>query len=251
MKTYLRYAKWLALPAAILLPLGAAEPGITSQQADEIINELRQIRQLLEKQAAAQPQPGGEQITKAHISTEGAYAIGLPNAPLTMVEFTDFQCPFCYGFYRDTFASIKKNYIDTGKLRFVSRDMPLDFHPNAMQAANAGRCAGEQGKFWELRDRMNANPEKLDLNNLVSFAQDVKLNVDTFRSCVESQKYRSAIENDIQTLMQIAAKLPPGESLGTPAFVIGKTTPNGVDGELVIGAMPYAAFDQKLQQLAR
>ena len=244
MKNSLKYAKWLALPAMLLLPLGAAEPGITRKQADDILNELRQIRQLLEKQAAAPQQAPGTQITKAKISTEGAYVMGSKDAPLTMVEFTDFQCPFCQRFHVATFSELKKNYIDTGKLRFVSRDLPLDFHPNAMQAANAGRCAGEQGQFWAIRDRMNSNPEKLDMNSLLSYAQDLKLNVNAFRSCVESQKYKNAIQSDMQTAQQIGAN-------GTPSFVLGKTTPDGVDGELVIGAMPYDVFDQKLKELSR
>src|SRR5215469_11997482 len=104
MKNLSRYTKCLALPVAVLLLMGSPivakdkEEGITKQQADEILNELRQIRQLLEKQGAAAPQQGGEQITKAKVSTEGAFAIGSQNAPLTMVEFTDFQCPFCERF---------------------------------------------------------------------------------------------------------------------------------------------------------
>src|SRR5215469_3509403 len=203
MKSFSRYTTWAALPMAVLLLAGPSlaakdkEEGITKQRADEILNELRQIRQLLEKQGAAAPQQGGEQITKAKISTEGAYSIGSQNAPLTMVEFTDFQCPFCERFHTSTFADLKRDYIDTGKLRFVSRDLPLDFHPNAMQAAEAARCAGEQGQFWAMRDRMNSNPEKLDINNLVSWAQELKLNVAGFRSCVESQKYKSSIQTDI------------------------------------------------------
>jgi protein-disulfide isomerase len=244
MKQSFRHAKWLALLWALLLPLGAAEPGITRKQADQILDELKQIRQLLEKQAVAPREQAGEQITKAKVSTEGAYAIGSKDAPLTMVEFTDFQCPFCQRFHVSTFADLKRNYIDTGKLRFVSRDLPLDFHPNAMQAANAGRCAGEQGQFWAMRDRMNSNPDKLDINNLVSYAQDLKLNVAAFRGCVESQKYKDAIQADANTAQQIGAN-------GTPSFVLGKTTADGVDGELIIGAMPYQVFDQKLKDLAR
>ncbi len=240
------YVKWAALPLIALLPLAAAEPGITRKQADEILNELRQIRELLEKQSAAAPQiqQGGDQVIKAKIGIEGSYSIGSKDAPLTMVEFTDFQCPFCQRFHVSTFSDIKKNYIDTGKLRFVSRDMPLDFHPNAMQAANAGRCAGEQGQFWAMRDRMNSNPEKLDMNSLVAYAQELKLNVNTFRTCVESGRYKTAIQND----MALAAKIGAN---GTPSFVIGKSTPDGVDGELVIGAMPYQVFDQKLKEFAR
>jgi protein-disulfide isomerase len=153
MKNFFRYATCAVLPLALLAvgtPIGAKdkEEGITKQQADEILNELRQIRELLEKQTGAAPQQAGEQITKAKVSTEGAYSIGSKDAPLTMVEFTDFQCPFCERFHTSTFADLKRDYIDTGKLRFVSRDLPLDFHPNAMQAAEAGRCAGEQGQYW-------------------------------------------------------------------------------------------------------
>jgi protein-disulfide isomerase len=170
--------------------------------------------------------------------------LGSKDAPLTMVEFTDFQCPYCQRFHVQTFAELKKNYIDTGKMRFVSRDLPLDFHPNAMQAANAGRCAGEQGKFWELRDIMNSNPEKLDIGSLAGYAQDLKLDVAAFRSCVESGKYKDKIQNDIQLAEKVGAS-------GTPAFVIGKSTPDGVDGEVVVGALPYSMFDQKLKEMAR
>jgi protein-disulfide isomerase len=249
MKNFFRYTKWAALPVAALLLVGAPvdakdkEEGITKQQADEILNELRQIRQLLEKQSAAAP-AAGEQVTKAKVSIEGAYALGSKDAPLTMVEFTDFQCPYCERFHTSTFADLKRDYIDTGKLRFVSRDLPLDFHPNAMQAAEAARCAGEQGQFWTMRDRMNSNPDKLDINNLVSWAQDLKLNVAGFRSCVESQKYKNAIQTDILTAQRIGAN-------GTPSFVLGKSTTDGVDGELIVGAMPYQIFDQKLKELAR
>lgn len=242
MRNWTRHARGMALALAFLVPLGAADKGITKQQADEILNELRQIRQLLEKQQAGAAQP--DQPTRAKVATTGAFTIGSKDAPITMVEFTDFQCPFCYRFHVNTFNELKKNYIDTGKVRFVSRDMPLDFHPNAMQAAEAGRCAGEQGQFWAMRDRMGANPEQLDLAHLVTYAQDLKLNVETFRACVSSEKYKSAILKDIQEATSVGAN-------GTPSFVIGKTAPDTVDGELVIGAMPYQMFDQKLKELAR
>lgn len=243
MKLWTRIARWTVLPLAILLPLGAADKGISREQADEILKELRQIRQLLEKQqgsAAAQP----EQPTRATVATAGAFAIGSKDAPITMVEFTDFQCPFCYRFHVSTFGELKKNYIDTGKVRFVSRDLPLDFHPNAMQAAEAGRCAGEQGQFWPMRERMANDPEHLDMTHLLADATDLKLNVDTFRACVQSEKYKAAIQKDIQEALKVGAN-------GTPSFVVGKTTPDSIEGELVIGAMPYQTFDEKLKALAR
>lgn len=243
MKRLFRYMRWAAVPLALLLPLGAAEPGISKKQAEEILNELRQIRQLLEKQQQANaPQP--EQPVRAKIEVAGAFSIGSSNAPITMVEFTDFQCPFCQRFHSATFGELKKDYIDTGKVRFVSRDLPLDFHPNAMRAALAGRCAGEQGQFWPMRDRMGSNPEQLDMDHLTAYAADLKLNVDTFRSCVETGKYKNAIQKDIQEATRIGAN-------GTPSFVVGKTVADGVDGELIVGAMPYQFFDEKLKALAR
>ena len=131
-----------------------------------------------------------------------------------------------------TFRGLK-NYIDTGKVRFYSRDLPLDsLHPNAFRAAQAARCANEQGQFWTIREMMSNNPEKLDINNLVADAQQLKLDVPKFRSCVEAEKYKNEVQADVLEAMKIGAD-------GTPAFVIGKSTPDGVDGELLVGAQPY------------
>ena len=246
MKKFLRYASFAALPLALLLPLGAQdagkEEGITRQQADQILNELRQIRQLLERQQAKEPQAQEEQVLKAKLNLEGFAMLGSKEAPLTVVEFTDYQCPFCQRFHTTSFGDLKKNYIDTGKVRFYSRDLPLDFHPNAMRAAQAARCANDQGQFWKLRDVMGANPNKLDMDSLLADAADLKMDVKTFRACVESEKYKNAVQTDVMEAMKIGAS-------GTPTFVIGKSTPDGVDGELMVGAQPYPLFEQKLKEL--
>jgi len=242
MKTFFQYAKFAALPLALLLPLGAQDPGITRQQADQILNELRQIRQLLERQQAQAPRPQEEQATRAKLNLEGFAMLGSKEAPLTIVEFTDYQCPFCQRFHTTSFVELKKNYIDTGKVRFYSRDLPLDFHSNAMRAAQAARCASDQGQFWQLRDVMGANPNKLDMDSLVADAADLKMDVNAFRACVESEKYKNAVQTDVMEAMKIGAS-------GTPTFVVGKSTPDGVDGELVVGSQPYSVFDQKLKDL--
>ena len=245
MKSFFRYVKWVALPLAVLLPLGAQDAGITRQQADEILNELRQIRQLLEKQGKApaqQPQP--EQITRVKLKLDGFAMLGSKDAPLTMVEFTDYQCPFCQRFHVTTFAELKKNYIDTGKVRFYSRDMPLDFHSNALRAAQAARCAADQGQFWTLRDVMGANPDRLDMDHILGFATDLKMDSNKLRACVETGKYKESVQTDVMEAMKIGAT-------GTPTFVIGKSTADGVDGELLVGAMPYPNFDAKLKELEK
>jgi protein-disulfide isomerase len=246
MNKVFRYTLMAALPLA-LLPLSAqtAKPqdsGITREQADAILDELRQIRQLLEKQAAGgQQRPAGP--AKAKLNMTGAPMLGSKDAALTIVEFTDYQCPFCQRFHLETFPELKKEYIDTGKVRFYSRDLPLDsMHPNAMRAAMAARCANDQGQFWKIRDIMGANPGQLDIESLVADAANLKLDTAAFRSCVDSGKYKGAVQTDILEAMKIGAD-------GTPTFVIGKTTADGVDGEVLVGAQPFGIFDQKLKQL--
>ena len=140
------------------------------------------------------------------------------------------------------YGELKKSYIDTGKVRFYSRDMPLDFHPDAMRAAQAARCAGEQGQFWQLREIMSSNPDKLGMDSLVANATGLKMDVDAFSACVTSDKYKDAVQSDVMEAMRIGAN-------GTPSFVVGKSTPEGVDGELVVGALPFAMFDAKLKEL--
>src|SRR5471030_495891 len=164
----------------------------------------------------------------------------LKDAPLTIVEYTDYQCPFCQRFNVTAFNDLKKNYIDTGKVRFYSRDLPLDFHPNAMRAAMAAHCAAEQGQLWKLRGVMGANPDKLDMDHIAGFAADLKMDTKTFRACVEGEKYKNVVQTDVLEAMKIGAS-------GTPTFVIGKSTANGVEGEVMEGAMPLSMFEQKLK----
>lgn len=144
--------------------------------------------------------------------------LGSKDAPVTMVEFTDYQCPYCQRFHMTVFNDIKKNFIDTGKVRFYSRDLPLDsLHPNAIRAAQAARCAADQGQYWRMRDLMGLNPDKLDMDNLVKAAGSLSMDSNTFRTCVESQKYKEAVQFDVLEAMKIGAE-------ATPTFVIGKST---------------------------
>lgn len=237
-----------ALPLILLLPLGAQDAkkqpkkdtGITSEQADQILEELRQIRQLLQAQAEKNGPP---QPTRAKLDLSGYQMLGSKSAPVTMVEFTDYQCPYCRQFHMAVFNELKKNYIDTGKVRFYSRDLPLDsLHPNANRAAQAGRCAADQGQFWAMRDMMSSNPDKLDLDHLVDEAGTLKMDTKTFRGCLETQKYKEAVQTDVLDAMKIGAQ-------ATPTFVLGKSTPQGVDGELIEGTRPYAEFVREISKL--
>ena len=143
---------------------------------------------------------------------EGGYSLGSSDAPVTIVEFTDYQCPYCRAFESTTFAEIRKKYVDTGKVRFVVRDFPLvDMHPDAMQAAEAAHCAGDQQKFWPMHDALFSDASKLGKNGLIDSAESLKLDMEVFRSCLESGKHKLEIQND----QQVASSL---QINGTPSF---------------------------------
>ena len=146
--------------------------------------------------------------------------------------------------YRVAFPELKKNYIDTGKVRFYSMDFPLDMHDNALQAAQAGRCAADQQKFWPMHARMHTNPNALNVNNLVEYAAQSGLDVPAFRKCLEEEKYKQDVQSAVQEASLKAVS-------GTPTFVIGKSTATGVEGTLLIGAQPYETFDRMLKELLR
>jgi protein-disulfide isomerase len=239
---------WIAACAVGDFPRLSQAEGITAEQADAILQELRQIRQLLERQqqdnaarpgVAAAPAPD-EKVTLS--LPANSYSLGRQDAPLTLVEYTDYQCPFCRQFHITAFEELKKNYIETGKLRYVSLDFPLELHENANRAAIAARCAGDQGRFWELRHVMIVNANRLKPENLLTYATDLQLDLDQFRACVESDKYRAEVDRQLADGQAIGIS-------GTPTFVLGRTGADKLDGIRLVGAMPYSVFDGKIKEL--
>jgi len=223
--------------------------GMTKDQADAILNELKAIHQLLlnppaTRTAAAAPAPAAPTSDKVKMSVgTGWYSMGRDDAPVTMVEFTDYQCPFCRRFEADSFAQLKKEYIDTGKVRFVSRDLPLDFHPNAPAAAMAARCAGDQHKFWEMRDAMMLDTATdLGPESILKYGQKTNLEMTAFRTCLSDKKYTEAIKKDTADAGTLGIS-------GTPSFVIGKTAKDEIAGVRIVGAVPYTVFDSAIKDL--
>ena len=235
----------ISAPVAAQVKPAAKASSLTQEQGDAILKELRQIRQLLEKMVkadsprAAPPAPSPEGV-KLQIGQSPI--LGSPNAPLTMVEFTDYQCFFCRKFYLDSFGELKKNYIDTGKLRYVVRDFPLSFHGNAMKAAQAAHCAGAQGQYWPMRNALISNQSNLSQDALWGYAQGLKLDMARFRTCLASDNYVAEIQRSMEDASSI-------DISGTPSFVLGKSVPDGVAGVKLEGALPYAAFEAKIKEL--
>lgn len=167
--------------------------------------------------------------------------LGDENAKVTIVEFSDLQCPFCKSYVEETHEQIKEQYIDTGKVKFTFRHYPLtSIHPNAQVAAEASECANEQGKFWEYHDKLFAEQDtwspltQTDVtNSLVDYAGTLGMNTDQFRSCVESEKYKAKVEEDLDAGTQAQVD-------GTPAFF--------VNGYRLTGAQPFSEFQRVIDQ---
>lgn len=230
------------MPGALL----AAEP-LTKQQGDEILQELKAIRVLLEKQAQNAPAAASQRATAAPknvtlTSAEGHAALGAKAAPVTIVEFTDLQCPYCARFSAQTFPELRRKYIDTGKVRFVTRDLPLSFHAQSVQAAVAARCAGEQGKYWEYRERLFERQKELPQSPFDRLAADMKLDTAKFTSCRNSKEASAAAEADREFANGLGIT-------GTPTFIVGPTTNGTFTGEKLSGAMPLTAFESRIDAL--
>lgn len=200
-------------------------------------------------QQAAAPQP--QQPTKGVASVDDDPVLGDPNAPVTIIEFSDYECPFCKRHFDQTFPQLISEYVNTGKVKIVYRDFPLSFHdPMATKEAVAANCAREQGgdsKYFEYHDeiftRTISNGNGLSETDLTTIATDLELNLNSFNSCIADSAQTEEVKKDIADGTSAGAS-------GTPTFVIGKTTSNGeIEGDLVVGAQPFAAFQAILDPL--
>ena len=236
-----------ALALALVAAAAGAQAPLTKEQGDAILQELKSIRQLLERQQQP-PQraqgigPAPAASDRVKVALGESYAIGAANAPVTMVAFVDYECPFCKRFDVQTYPQLKKQYIDTGRLRYVIRDLPLEFHKRAMKAAEASYCAAEQGKFWEMRDKLIANSERLNAELLPGYAKELGIAEERFRGCLDSGKYVPRLQKSLDDARALGIT-------GTPTFVIGKSGGDTLEGVKVVGAQPYASFEQHIKSL--
>jgi protein-disulfide isomerase len=194
--------------------------------------------------AAAPAEP-----TSATVSVDDDPVLGNADAPVTIVEFSDYECPFCKRHYDQTHSQLVTNYVDTGKVKIVFRDLPLSFHdPMATTEAIAANCAREQGgdaAYWKMHDEMftrtTSNGSGLTKDQLNQFAAAQGLNETNFKACVDSDKFKEEVSKDLADAGAAGAS-------GTPSFVIGKSG-SEVSGKLIVGAQPYAAFQAEIDAL--
>lgn len=207
------------------------------QSVKDMQKDLQEIKALLLSRAPAGP-PQNVVLDLSNSPTQGA-----ATAKLTLVEFSDFQCPFCGRHVRDTAGQIEKEYITTGKLRHVFLNLPLDMHRFAFKAAEAANCAGEQGRYWEMHNRLFENQTKLD--PLTPHAEAVGLDVAKFEECLNSGRQAAAIRRDIAAAQQAGVT-------GTPTFFLAYTDPKSSKIKTVrrlTGALPFATLKAEIDKL--
>lgn len=212
----------------ILIVLVAVIGGVLIyQNSQKVGNDLPSKAGTVQTPGASDSQQTSKELTV----TEKDNIQGLKTAQVTIVEFSDFQCPFC-GSFQPTMNKIAKEFPD--KVRWVYKHFPLDqIHDNARPAAEAAECAAEQGKFWEYSDQLFENQAKLGGSFYKELAGQLNLNMDQFNNCVSSRKYKDKVEADLQEGIKAGVR-------GTPSSFI--------NGELVSGAVTYEKLKQAVEK---
>ena len=214
----------LAFAAGILVGYVAwgAEAAQSTQTADQANGPV----------AAGAPLATQEpQYTRYDIPTQGAYAFGPENAPITIVEFSDFQCPYCRRWHEEVYGPLLAAY--PGKIRMVYRHLPLtSIHPDALPAAEAVMCAGEQDAFWPYHEKLFSS-ETLGSEIYTQYARDLSLDMTSFETCMADHKYQEAVQIDTDFAIDLGIR-------STPTFFI-----NGLP---VVGAQPLDVFKQVIDK---
>lgn len=177
-------------------------------------------------------------LSPSSSTSNAQYSILLPeqdhvkgdeDAEKTIIEFSDFECPFCGRFYRDTLPQIQSEFIDTGKVKFIYKHFPIpQIHQFALKAAEASECAADQGKFWEYHDTLFENQPRLSNRNLKSYAAEIGLNTTLFDACLDSGAMAQRVRADLEESRRRGVS-------STPTFFIGE--------QKIEGSQPFSAFE--------
>lgn len=235
-------------------PAEAASPADAQAEIQNRINEAikKQLEEVEETEEVEEVEEAEEVtieavIPQANINTEILSAVindftdddpfmGDKNAPVTLIEWSDYECPFCKTFFNNALPGIKEKYIDTGKVKFVYRDFPLSSHKNAYPAAIAAECAREQGDdetYFKYHDLIFENQSRLNEDNLKQFAVDLGLKTDQFNNCLASRKYQDEVKKDFMDGRSVGVT-------GTPGFLL--------NGRFISGAQPYSVFEAAIEK---
>jgi protein-disulfide isomerase len=216
------------------------------QSQAAMARDLQSIKDLLNRVTNQQQGPQGPSSGSSRISLEGSPSRGEMSAPITIVEFSDYQCTYCSQYFTETYPLIDKDYIQKGRVRYVFKNLPnKSGHPGAFRAHEAAACAGDQDKYWEMHDRLFANPTAQEQDDLVRYAKEISLDNASFEACLESGKHAGLIEADI-------AEARKGGVNVSPVFAIGLTgdDPSSLTVmRVLVGAQPYHEFEKMIEAM--
>lgn len=179
------------------------------------------------------PSLGDDNAEIINVSADDDPFKGSPDAPVTIIEFSDYECPFCGSFFRNTLPELEEKYINTGKVKFIYRDFPISSHKNAQVAAEAAQCSGDQGKYWEMHNKIFENQEAIAKDNLIGYAGVMGLNMDSFNQCLNDGKYSKEVKADLNDGVKAGVD-------GTPTFFI--------NGQKLVGAQPFSVFEEIIEK---
>jgi protein-disulfide isomerase len=251
--------KVCAVVATATLLMTPAWAASTKQEVQDLKSEVEALR---EGQAAIQKnldeiksliQKGVPAAPAAVAFAEQEVSIGLSpykgaeDAPITIIEFSDFQCPFCSRHARDVMPTLITEYVDSGKLKYVMRESPIaSIHPQATAASIAALCANNQGKYWDMHDKLFENQRELNPENMKAYAADIGLDTAQFDECLDSKKYEGWVNADLESSRELGVRCTPG-------FVLGYTDPDDPDKALMTkyikGAQPLENFKREIDEL--
>lgn len=220
------------------------------EQQAQMQRELTAIKNFLQSLLQPRQQGGAEVpgIVGASIPTANEPAMGSSSAKVTVMEISDYQCPFCKRQTQQTFPQLVNDYVKTGKVQYIFVDYPIaQLHPTAARSHEAANCAGDQGKYWEMHVSLFNSPIAKDDAALVAQAKSLGLDVNTFRSCLTSGRHSAAVQASVQRMEGLGIS-------GTPMTVIGLTPAAGQPMKVVkyvYGAQPYSAFKEAIEGMLK
>lgn len=218
------------------------------EQQAQMQRELTAIKNFLQSLIQPRQQAGNELpgIVGVTVPTEGEPTLGSATAKVTVMEVSDYHCPFCKRQTQQTFPQIREEFINTGKVRYVFVDYPIaQLHPLAHRAHEAAACAGDQGKFWEMHDSLFSQPPSKSDSDLTGQANSLGLDMTKFSSCLSSGRHAGAIKASVSRMEQLGIA-------GTPMTLIGLTPAPGQPMKIVkyvYGAKPYSEFKAAIESM--
>jgi protein-disulfide isomerase len=234
----------LVATARAQTPPAPANPQL-QKEVEALRSEVKALRSELDQVKATLRDITARQNPTFDITS--APSMGDAKAKVVLIEFSDYQCPFCMEYFTNTYRKVIDEYVKTGKIRYVVRDFPGEgIHPNALKAAEAARCATEQGKFWEMHDALFTNQRNLATTGMTDAAKSVGLDLAAFTTCLDSGKHTAGIRKDENETAQLGVK-------GTPAFFVGTPDPASPSkvklANALVGAQPLENFRKVIDSL--